>query len=164
MCVKMAPVYTTSGENNHLPSKAALLQKRRSDLEITFDFNQNCLNHDLVYLKGNEGSCYWVDSKGLSMHFCGVDCAEDLSLEDLHSVLAAVLESVSFFDGEHVLGFARKLMSKIKAVFDMEVNFDESIDIQLGWKSIALLILSSNHSSKAVVGVRIGSGEYNIFC
>ncbi|MDW7731585.1 MAG: hypothetical protein SCH66_04030 [Methanolobus sp.] len=78
--------------------------------------------------------------------------------------MTTVLVSVSSFDEKYVLRFAERLFSKIKNVFDMESSPDDSIDIVLGWKSIALLILSSAHSMKDGIGVMIGSGSYRVLC
>jgi len=160
----MAFVYTAPDQINCLPCATDSSYKESSASGIALDFDQNCLANDIVYLRENAGSCYWVNSKGLGVLFCDVYCANDLSVADIHFILTNVLASVSFFDEEYVLCFARELLSKIGDVFDMESNPDNSINIRFGWKSIALLVLSSNHPAKSGIDVRIGSEDYRILC
>ncbi|MBN2111056.1 MAG: hypothetical protein JW705_08245 [Methanosarcinaceae archaeon] len=156
--------HTTLDKINFFPPKKDFLHEKRSNPKIELDLDKNSLDHDFVYLKGNQGSCYWTDSKGLTMHFCDVGSVTDISQQDIHLTLSIVLASASSFDEKCILSFAERLLVKIEAVFDASLNPDNTIDIFLAWKSIALLILSSDHTMNAGIGVRIGSGYYRIPC
>ncbi|TGC08964.1 hypothetical protein [Methanolobus halotolerans] len=158
----MAFAYTITNEIACFHPKTDFLHRKKSKSTIAFDPDRNYLNHDLIYLKGNEGTCYWMDSKGLRIHFCHVGTINDISLEDINSILTTVLASVYFFDEEYIFRFAKRLFSKMGDAFDMGSDPDGTIDVLLGWKSIALLILSSDHYVKASIGVRIGQDDYGI--
>ena len=164
LCVKMAFVYNTLNKINCFPYRRDFLHSKRSDIRIAPDGGKNLLNHDLVYLKGNEGSYYWVDSKGLRICFCDIGTATDVSSEDICSILNSMLSTISSFDEGSILSFSEKILSKVEDVFDTEANPDNSIDVFLGWKSIALLILPLEHPAKNFIRVRIGSNDYKVFC
>lgn len=159
----MVFVHATPDETNCFPSKTYILNKRSNQRNELY-LDKNCLNHDFVYLKENEGSCYWIDSKGLGIRFCDVGAVKDISLEDIRLILTNVLASVSSFDEEYVSTFAEELLSKIVDTFKVALTPDNTIEIFVGWKSIALLILSSGRATKAGIVVSIGPEDYRILC
>jgi len=158
----MAFVHTTPKKAASFPSKKDFLYKKKSNSAVTLAFDQNCLDQDSVYLKGDEGSYYWMDSKGLKIHFCDIADPEDISPDDINSILTAVLSSVSSFDRSYVYTFSEELSSNIKEVFIENIS-ESAVDVMMGWKSIAMLILAPAYPVKGGIGVKIGHEEYKIF-
>jgi hypothetical protein len=158
----MAFVHTTPKKAASFASKKDFLHKKRSNSAVTLAFDQNCLDQDYVYLKGEGGSYYWMDSKGLKIHLCDIAGPEDISPDDINSIITAVLSSVSSFDRSYVYAFSEELTLTIRKAFIENIS-ESAVDVMMGWKSIAMLILAPAYPVKGGIGVKIGHEEYKIF-
>jgi hypothetical protein len=83
---------------------------------------------------------------------------------DFPKMMDFVFESISFNEKVNTTRFSANLLSMISEISDIGSDDEGSVTILLGWKSIALLILSGKSSEVNEIEVIIETRSYNILC
>jgi hypothetical protein len=123
------------------------------------------LNCNPTYFKEGSDSCYWFDSKGMSLYISNrCEVYDEQFSDDLPVMMDSVFRSVYFNEKINMGRFSSDLLSTIRQQFDLECDDDGSITVFLGWKSIALIILSARNPGVGDAEVMIGIHGYNITC
>jgi hypothetical protein len=117
-----------------------------------------------TYFNETSDSCYWFNSHGLSLYLSWKSEAFDNLSSDFPKMMDFVFESISFNEKVNTTRFSANLLSMISEISDIGSDDEGSVTILLGWKSIALLILSGKSSEVNEIEVIIETRSYNILC
>ena len=118
-----------------------------------------------TYFKEGSNSCYWFDSKGMSLYISNIrEVYDDRFSDDFPLMMESIFRSVYFNEKVNTGRFSSDLLSRIRELSDLECDSDGSITIILRWKSIAIIILSGRNPGVGDAVVTIGTHDYNITC
>lgn len=118
-----------------------------------------------LYFSENSHSCYWFDSRGLSLRISGTDEVSDVSyLACFQSMMETLFKSIYFNETVNIARFSDNLLSQVREAIDLGCDFNEEIIIFISWRSIALIILSGRGPGMGDIDVMIGDCEYSIPC
>ncbi len=123
------------------------------------------LDRNPIYFKEGSNSCYWFDSKGMSLYISSrCEVHADSFSDDFALMMESIFRSIYFNEKVNTGRFSGDLLSMIRELFDLECDSDGSLTVFLGWKSIALIILSGRNPGVGDAEVTIGVHNYIITC
>jgi hypothetical protein len=123
------------------------------------------LDRNPIYFKEGSNSCYWFDSKGMSLYISNrCEVYADRFSDDFPLMMESIFRSIYFNEKVNMGRFSGDLLSLIRELFDLECDSDGSITIFLGWKSIAIIILSGRNPGVGDAEITIGVHNHTISC
>lgn len=123
------------------------------------------LDRNPTFFNENSNSCYWFDSRGLSLYLS--ERNEIFGNEHsygFHWMVERIFEFMSSNEDVNISRFSDSLLSVIRNVFGLECNNSDGVTLFLPWKSIALIILCGRDPGVNDIKVKIGSREYSVQC
>ncbi len=118
-----------------------------------------------IYFNEASDSCYWFNSKGLSLYLPGRNEVFDNLSSDFLKMMDFIFESIYFNEKINTSRFSENLLSRLREVSEIEYDCDGGITIFLSWKSVALIILAAGRSSEVgEIEVMIGTSDYRVLC
>jgi hypothetical protein len=118
-----------------------------------------------AYFNEASDSCYWFNSKGLSLYLSGKNEVFGNLSSDFLKMMDFIFESIYFNEKVNTSRFSENLLSRLREVSEIEYDCDGGITIFLSWKSVALIILAAGRSSEVgEIEVMIGASDYRVLC
>ncbi|WP_256621264.1 hypothetical protein [Methanolobus chelungpuianus] len=118
-----------------------------------------------VYFSESNESCYWFDSRGLSLRISGTDEMSDVNYPArFQSMLEIVFKYIYFNETVDIARFSDNLLSGVRETVNFKCGFNGGIIIFIPWRSIALIILSGRGPGMGDIDIMIGDREYSIPC
>ncbi|MDP2218416.1 MAG: hypothetical protein Q8J68_14155 [Methanolobus sp.] len=117
-----------------------------------------------TYFNETSDSCYWFNSHGLSLYLSWKNEIFDNLCSDFPKIMDFIFESISFNEKANTTRFSDNLLSLIREVSGIGSDDGGSVTIFLGWKSIALLILSGRSSEVSEIEVMVETRSYSVLC
>lgn len=118
-----------------------------------------------IYFSENDDSCYWFDSRGLSLYISGINEISGIRCQIcFQSMMETLFKSIYFNETVNIARFSDNLLSGIKEAMDHECDCNDGITIFIPWRSIALIILSGRGPGIDGIDVMIGNHDYSILC